>query len=87
LTTEPVLFRSTQRTQEIGIIYVHKSPEELCKRLVELQGTMRIENIEIPDVQERKLKLANVTFPNWNDSLASFPGRLLLHFLDCICDP
>ena len=61
--------------------------QKICKRLVELQGTMGIENIEILDIEERKLKLANDTVPNWNDSLASFPGHLLLHFLDCICDP
>ena len=48
---------------------------------------MGIENIEILDIEERKLELANDTVPNLNDSLSSFPGCLLLHFLDCICDP
>ena len=46
---------------------------------------MGIENIEI--IEERKLELANDTVLNWNDSLASFLGHLLLHFLDRICDP
>jgi len=46
---------------------------------------MGIENIEIPDIEERKLELANDTVANWNDSLVSFSDHLLLHFLDWIC--
>ena len=47
---------------------------------------MGIENIEILDIEERKLELANDTVANWNDSLVSFSDCLLLHFLDWICD-